>query len=203
MSQYNRMITELAYRSDDQTRTLMQENKKLLYEYNHLSPEKWDQETILLKKILGKTGTRLKIEQPFHCDYGKHIEVGENFYANYNLIILDVAKVKIGDNVLCAPNVGIYTAGHPIHHEPRNLGWEYGFSITIGNNVWIGANAIILPGVTIGDNVVVGAGSVVTKDIPNDCIVTGNPAKVLRKITDEDKKYLFKDKPFDIDIFDK
>ena len=124
--------------------------------------------------------------------YGKHIEVGKNFYANYNCTILDIAKVKIGDNCMLAPNVAIYTAGHPIHPVPRNLLLEYGKEIIIGDNVWIGGNTVVCPGVKIGSNVVIGAGSVVTKDIPDWSIAAGNPCRVIRKITDNDKNKLFK-----------
>ena len=138
--------------------------KELLYDYNRLRPSEQIRRTELLKKLLGKTGENLIIEPPFACDYGYNIEVGENFYANVNLVILDGAKVCIGDNAFIAPNVGIYTAGHPLGASDRNKGLEYAYPITIGNNVWIGAGAIILPGVTIGNNVVIGAGSVVTKN---------------------------------------
>ena len=126
------------------------------------------------------------IEQPFLCDYGYNIEIGENFYANYNLIVLDCAKVTIGDNAFIAPNVGIYTAGHPLTAEQRNSGLEYAYPITIGNNVWIGAGVHICPGVTIGDNAVIGAGSVVVKDIPPHALACGVPCKVVRYITEDD-----------------
>ena len=137
------------------------------------------------------------INPPFYCDYGNHIKVGKNFFANYNCCILDVGKVTFGDNCLLAPNVAIYTAGHPIHPDARNSLYEYGIDVTIGNSVWIGGNVVIMPGVTIGDCCVIGAGSVVTKDIPAWSIAAGNPARVIRKITEEDKKYYFKDREFD------
>lgn len=142
---------------------------------------------------------QLTVEQPFHCDYGSNIEVGENFFANYNLTILDVAKVVIGSNVQIAPNVSIYTAGHPLDPEARNSGYEYGIGITIGDNVRIGGNTVINPGVHIGSNVVIGSGSVVTKDIPDNAIAVGNPCRVLRYLTEEDKKYYYKDREFDVD----
>ena len=123
-----------------------------------------------------------------------------NFFANYNLTILDVGKVKIGKNAQIAPNVSIYTAGHPIHPDSRNTGYEYGIPITIGDNVWIGGNAVILPGVTIGNNVIIGAGSVVGKDIPDNMIAAGNPCRVIREITENDRKYYFKDREFDVPI---
>ena len=134
---------------------------------------------------------------PFRCDYGWNIEIGENFFANYNLTILDVGKVTIGNNVMMGPNVSIYAAGHPIHPETRNTGYEHGLPITIGDNVWIGGNVVILPGVTIGNNVVIGAGSVVSKDIPDDVIAVGSPCKVAREITEEDKKYYYGKTEFD------
>lgn len=155
----------------------------------------------LIREILGKTGDWINIEAPFHCDYGYNIEVGQWFFANYNLIILDVGKVKIGDHVQIAPNVAIYTAGHPVHPESRNSGYEYGIDVTIGNNVWIGGNTCILPGVTVGDNVVIGAGSVVTKDIPANVIAVGNPCRVVREITEADRDYYFRDRKFDVDDY--
>lgn len=202
MNQKERMLAGLPYKSWlDGLEEERIENKKKIYEYNHLPPEKWDKQTELIKNILGKTGENLHIEAPFHCDYGYNIEVGENFYANYNLIILDVGKVCIGDNALIAPNVSIYTAGHPIHPASRNTGYEYGIGITIGNNVWIGGNTCIMPGVKIGNNVVIGGGSVVTKDIPDNMIAVGNPCRVIREITEEDREYYFKDKKFDVEDY--
>lgn len=156
--------------------------KEVLYDYNRLRPSQQSEKTQLLKSFLGKTGEQLIIEPPFACDYGYNIEVGENFYANVNLVILDGAKVCIGDNAFIAPNVGIYTAGHPLDAEERNQGLEYARPVTIGHNVWIGAGVSILPGVTIGDNAVIGAGSVVTKDIPASVLAVGNPCRVVKEI---------------------
>ena len=177
------------------------ENKKKIYEFNRCEPEEMQRSQELLKQILGKTGENVWIEAPFHCDYGYNIEVGENFFANYNLVILDVGKVKIGKNVQFAPNVAIYTAGHPVHPDSRNSGYEYGIDITIGDNVWLGGNTVVMPGVHIGNNVVIGGGRVVTKDIPDDVIAVGNPCRVLRKITEDDRKYYFKDREFDVDDY--
>lgn len=177
------------------------ENKKKIYEFNRCGPEEMQRSQELLKQILGKTGENVWIEAPFHCDYGYNIEVGENFFANYNLVILDVGKVKIGKNVQFAPNVAIYTAGHPVHPDSRNSGYEYGIDITIGDNVWLGGNTVVMPGVHIGNNVVIGGGSVVTKDIPDDVIAVGNPCRVIRKITEADRKYYFKDREFDVDDY--
>ena len=176
--------------------------KELLYDYNRLRPSEQIRRTELLKKLLGKTGENLIIEPPFACDYGYNIEVGENFYANVNLVILDGAKVCIGDNAFIAPNVGIYTAGHPIYPDTRNSAFEYGKEVTIGDNVWLGGNTVVCPGVHIGDNVVIGAGSVVTKDIPDWSIAAGNPCRVIRKITDEDRRKLFHNEEIDDEAWD-
>ena len=175
--------------------------KKKVFEYNNISPEKEEERDKKIRTILGKTGDWLRIESPFHCDYGYNIEVGEWFFANYNFVVLDVGKVVIGDNVQIAPNVAIYTAGHPIHPDSRNSGYEYGIDVRIGNNVWIGGNTCILPGVTISDNAVIGAGSVVTKDIPANVIAVGNPCKVVREITEADRDYYYKDRRFDVEDY--
>lgn len=166
--------------------------KELIFDFNGLHPKEIEKRNEIIKKLFGKTGNNFYMEPPFRCDYGYNIFVGDNFYSNYNCTILDCAKVTIGDNVLLAPNVSLFTAGHPVHHELRNTGLEYAFPITIGNNVWIGGGVIVTPGITIGSNVVIGTGSVVTKDIPDNVIAVGNPCKVLREITDTDKKYYFK-----------
>ena len=177
------------------------ENKKRIYKYNNLPPDAEKEQEVLIKEILGKTGENVHIEAPFHCDYGYNIEVGENFFANYNLTVLDVGKVRIGKNAQIAPNVSIYTAGHPIHPDSRNSGYEYGIEVTIGDNVWIGGNVCIMPGVTVGDNVVIGAGSVVTKDIPGSVIAVGNPCRVVRAITDDDRDFYYRDRRFDVDDY--
>lgn len=166
--------------------------KEMIFEFNSLGPSQIEQRNQILKNLLGTTKDKFFFEPPFRCDYGYNIEIGENFYSNYNLIILDCARVTIGNNVLIGPNVGIYTAGHPIHFELRNQEYEYAFPISIGDNVWIGGNVVINPGVTIGENSVIGSGSVVTKDIPSNVIAIGNPCKVLRNLTDNDRQYYFK-----------
>ena len=163
-------------------------------EYNKLLPSQVKERRDFLSKILGKIGENCNILPPFKCDYGYHIELGENFFANYNFIVLDGNYVKIGDNVWIAPNVGIYAAGHPFDMEERIGGLEYAFPVTIGDNVWIGGGVSIIGGVTIGKNSIIGAGSVVTKDIPEGVLAVGNPCRVVRKITPEDKyKYIHKD----------
>lgn len=166
--------------------------KGLLFEFNNLRPAQVEARNAILQKLFGKTGRNFYVEPPFRCDYGYNIEIGDNFYANYNLVILDCARVKIGDNVFIAPNVGIYTAGHPIHSDLRNQELEFALPIEIGNSVWIGGNVVINPGIKIGDNTVIGSGSVVTKNIPPNVVAVGNPCKVLRSITEDDKSYYYK-----------
>lgn len=160
--------------------------KDICFEYNNTKPSQLHTKKDLLKNILGKTKGNFTILTPFWCDYGYHIELGKNFYANHNLIILDEAKVTFGDNVFIAPNCGFYTAGHPIDVPRRNQGLEYARPIDIGNNVWIGAGVHVCPGVTIGNNVVIGAGSVVTRDIPDNVIAVGNPCRILKAITEKE-----------------
>lgn len=161
--------------------------KDLCSEYNSLKPSQTEERRELLKKIIGSTKERFWIEQSFWCDYGYNIELGENFYANHDLVILDTAKVSFGDNCLVAPQCGFYTAGHALDVEQRNQGLEIAWPIKVGNNVWIGGHVTVLPGVTIGDDVIIGAGSVVNRDIPSGVIAAGNPCRVIRKITEEDK----------------
>lgn len=161
--------------------------KELCFQFNQLSPLKELEQKEIIGKLFGKTKENFCVTAPFYCDYGYNIEIGENFYSNHNLVILDGAKVEIGDNVFIAPNCCTTTAGHPINIDERNRGLEYAYPIKIGNNVWIGAGANILPGVTIGDNVTIGAGSVVNKSIPANSIAVGNPCKVIKTILDKTK----------------
>lgn len=161
--------------------------KEMCYEYNRLRPSQLEERKRLLKKILGKTGETLWIEPDFWCDYGYNIELGENFYSNHHLVILDGAKVTFGDNCFIAPNCGFYTAGHALDVEQRNAGLEVALPITVGDNVWIGGNVAVMPGVTIGNDTIIGGGSVVTKDIPAGVIAAGNPCRVIRVITEEDR----------------
>lgn len=186
----------MAYISDD---SVMEEQKicrRILQRLNTADRSDFDKIGEIVKELLGKSEDAF-INPPFYCDYGSHIEVGKNFFANYNCTIIDVAKVKIGDNCQFAPNVSIYTAGHPLHPVSRNSLYEYGISVTIGDNVWIGGNTVIMPGVHIGSNTVIGAGSIVTKDIPDWVVAAGNPCRVIKQITEEDKKYYYKDREFD------
>ena len=167
---------------DEELINEMLKAKDLCYEYNNIKPSEIERRKGVIIKILGKVGKDFRIEQPFLCDYGYNISVGDNFYANHGLIILDAAKVEIGDNVFIAPNCNIYTAYHPVDTVQRNKGLEYANKVKIGNNVWIGGNVTILPGVTIGDNSTIGAGSVVTKDIPANVVAYGNPCRVAKNI---------------------
>lgn len=162
--------------------------KDLCFAYNQLKPSLVAEQEEIVRRLLGKTGTRFCITAPFWCDYGCNIEIGENFYTNHNCVILDGAKVTFGDNVFIAPNCTFSTAGHPLDTEQRNQGLEYAYPITVGDNVWFGASVTVLPGVTIGSNVVIGAGSLVNRDIPDGVVAVGNPCRVLRKITETDKQ---------------
>lgn len=196
MDNIERRDAGLAYISDEAVMKEQMKCRKILQKLNTADRSDFDAIAEIIKELLGKSEEAF-INPPFYCDYGSHIEVGKNFFANYNCTIIDVAKVKIGDNCQMAPNVSIYTAGHPVHPAARNTLYEYGIEVTIGDNVWIGGNTVILPGVHIGSNTVIGAGSVVTKDIPDWVIAGGNPCKVIRKITEEDIKYYYKDREFD------
>lgn len=156
--------------------------RQKLWEFNSMQPMMLADQRRILREILGSCGEKFHVNQPFRCDYGCNIHIGENFFANFNLTILDEAEVRIGDFAFIGPNVSIYTACHPLDAATRNTTVEWAEPETIGHNVWIGGNAVILPGVTIGDNVVVGAGSVVTRDVPSDCVVAGNPARIIKRL---------------------
>ncbi|TXE12076.1 sugar O-acetyltransferase [Seonamhaeicola algicola] len=193
LTEKQKMLAGKPYKAFDlELLTERQNTKEAIFNFNNLNPKQIQARNAIIKKLFGSVKDNFFIEPPFRCDYGYNIEIGNNFYSNYNLVILDCAKVSIGNNVFIAPNVGIYTAGHPIHHEPRNNEFEYAFPIHIGNNAWIGGNTVINPGVTIGNNVVIGSGSVVTKNIPDNVIAFGNPCKIYREITEKDKQFYFK-----------
>lgn len=189
-SQKDRMLAGDLYIADDpELAKDFHKAKRLLREYNQTTEYQEADRKRILDDLFKQSGKKIHIEPPFHTDYGCNTVIGDNFYSNYDCIILDIANVKIGDNVMFGPRVGLYTAGHPIDVIIRNEHYEYGKPITIGNNVWVGGNVVINPGVTIGDNVVIGSGAIVTKDIPSNVIAVGNPCKVLREINDQDKKY--------------
>ncbi len=192
-----KMLSGKPYKAfSEELLTERQQAKELIFDFNNLRPSEIEKRNIIIRQLFGQTGETFFIEPPFRCDYGYNISIGANFYSNYNLTILDCAKVSIGLNVFIAPNVSLFTAGHPIHFEPRNKEFEYAIPISIGNNVWIGGNVVINPGVTIGENSVIGAGSIVTKDIPPNVVAFGNPCKILRQITYEDKNYYFRKRTF-------
>ncbi len=156
--------------------------KVLCFKYNNTCPDEIEKRKEIIKKIVKKTKDNFLIEQPFMCDYGYNIELGENFYSNHNLIILDCAPVIFGDNVFIAPNCAFYTAGHPLDYKTRNTGLEYAKAIHIGSNVWFGGNVVVLGGVTIGNNVVIAAGSVVNRDVEDNCLVAGVPARKIKEL---------------------
>ena len=158
----------------------LEETRELLWEYNSLRPSEEKRREEIIRGLLGSCGEHIHINQPFRFDYGCNIHIGNGFFANFNLTILDEAEVRIGNNVFIGPNVNMYTACHPINPEERRDGVQWAEPITVGNDVWIGGNATILPGVTIGDNAVIGAGSVVTRDVKSNTVVVGNPAKEIR-----------------------
>lgn len=169
-----------------------------LYDYNHTRPLEQEKRQALLKDMFAEIGENCYIEPPFHSNWGgRNIHFGNNIYGNFNLTLVDDTHIYVGDNTMFGPNVTVATAGHPINAELREQGYQYNAPVRIGKNCWIGAGALILPGVTIGDNVVIGAGSVVTKDIPSNVVAVGNPCRVLRPVGEKDNIYYFKDKKID------
>lgn len=174
-----------------------------LYDFNMTRPTELEKREAMLKEMFAEIGEGCYIEPPFHSNFGgKHVHFGKNVYANFNLTLVDDTHIYVGDYTMFGPNVTVATAGHPILPELREKAYQYNASVTIGKNCWIGAGAIILPGITIGDNVVIGAGSVVTKDIPSNVVAVGNPCKVLREVNEHDKKYYFKDRMISKDLLD-
>lgn len=166
-----------------------------LYDFNMTRPIELEKREAMLKEMFAEIGEGCYIEPPFHANFGgKHVHFGKNIYANFNLTLVDDTHIYVGDYTMFGPNVTVATAGHPILPELRKEGYQYNAPITIGKNCWIGAGAIILPGITIGDNVVIGAGSIVTKNIPSNVVAVGNPCKVLREVNEDDKKYYFKNR---------
>ena len=182
MTEKEKMITGELYQPwEEQLISDRRRSKQLCHSYNQTSPDKQELRQGILRELLGKVA-EAKIEPTFFCDYGYNIELGDNFYANHNCVILDCAPVKIGDNVLFGPNVTLTTAGHPLDAATRNTGIEFAEPITLGDNVWLGANVTINPGVTIGDNAVIGSGSVVTRDVPASTVAVGTPCRVIKEL---------------------
>lgn len=183
MTNYEKMISGQKYSlKDDELRGKLNYAKATAHEYNNLHPSDIEGREALIRRFIGKIGKRFLIEQPFFADYGCNTTIGEDFFSNYNLVIMDSAPITIGDHVFIGPNVGLYTPCHPLDPEERNNAIEWAEPITIGNNVWIGGGVTVCPGVTIGDNCVIGAGSVVVKDIPANSVAVGNPAHVVKTI---------------------
>ena len=186
MTEKEKMLSgELYNPSDPELKEEAKRSRRLVTIYNNTAPEQKEYRNEILKELLGSTGNKITIDSDGALD----IYIGERFYANFDCIILDVAEVYIGKNCLFGPRVCIYTPTHPLDADVRNTGLEHGEAVSIGDNVWIGGNVVINPGVTIGNNVVIGSGSVVTKDIPDNVVAFGNPCRIKRPITEEDKKY--------------
>lgn len=187
--EYEQMLAgELYFAHDILPENKSIHGKKIAQQINQLPIENTEEIVALERKLFGKTGESFYVNPPLHVDYGRHVEIGENFYANMDCIFLDVNKIIFGNNVMVGPRAGFYTAGHPTDPTIRILELEFGLPIVVGDNVWIGANATILPGVTIGENAIVAAGAVVTKNVPANTIVGGNPARIIREITKKDKE---------------
>ena len=196
MTNKERRDAQMAYIYDESVFEEQKICRKKLQKLNFMDRSDFDGIGKAIQDLFGKSEGAF-VNPPFFCDYGTNIEVGKNFFANYNCTIIDVAKVRIGDNCQFAPNVSIYTAGHPIHPVSRNSLYEYGKEVIIGDTAWHGGNTVICPGVHVGSNTVIGAGSVVTRDIPDWCVAAGNPCRVIRKITDDDMRKLFRDEEID------
>ena len=191
MSEFEKMISGQLYNAEvPQLREMRLRAALLCHQLEQLSPAEEEKRTALLRELLGSVKGSLTVNPGFRCDYGSNITVGDNFYANYNCVILDCAPVTFGDNVFIAPNCGFYTAGHPLDYPTRNALLEFAKPITVGDNVWFGGNVVVLPGVTIGSGSVIGAGSVVSRDIPENVLAVGNPCRPIRSINQEDRSML-------------
>lgn len=194
MEEVNKMHTGEIYDPSDSD--IMKEQIKcleMLYDFNMTRPSELEKRESMLKKMFAEIGSNCYIEPPFHANWGgRHVHFGNLVYANFNLTMVDDTHIYVGDYTMFGPNVTVATAGHPIMPELREKAYQYNFPVRIGRNCWIGAGALIMPGITIGDNVVVGAGSVVTKDLPSNVVAVGNPCRILREIGDYDREYYFK-----------
>ena len=196
MTEQEKMKKGYLWGDDEENMALQAHTKSFVSKFNSLPPENMKECEALLKEIFGNVGENVWIVPPLTAAVGKYVSIGDGTYANMNLTLIDDWKITIGKNVLIGPNVTLCTTGHPVHPKHRADGM-YSFPVTIEDNVWIGANVVVLPGVTIGENSVIGAGSVVTKDIPANVIAFGSPCKVYRKINEQDEEYYFKDRRFD------
>ena len=194
-----RMHGQKLYFCNDET--LMKEQAaclEILYDFNQTRPGEGEKRTALLRQLLAEVGKNVYIEPPLRANWGRHTHIGRDVYANFNLTLVDDAEISFGDNCMVGPNVTIATAGHPILPELRCQLLQYNLPVRIGDNVWIGAGAILLPGVTVGDGSVIGAGSVVTKDVPGGVVAAGNPCRVLREIGERDREYYYKNMRVDL-----
>lgn len=180
--------------SDDALLERQRQCLEILYDFNTTRPSELQKRTEILRRLLAEIGNDCYIEPPLHANWGCHTHLGHHVYANFNLTLVDDGDIFIGNHVMFGPNVTLATAGHPIMPQLRQEGMQFNIPIRIGNNVWIGAGTIVLPGVTIGENTVIGAGSVVTKDIPANVVAVGNPCKILREIGERDNIYYYKDR---------
>ena len=188
MTDLEKMKSGLPYQGDAAELLALRRKARLLLDrFNNLPPGEEKTRLSLLRELLGEMGEGCRIEPPFRCDYGFHISLGGSFYANYNLTVLDCAPVIVGHHVFVGPKVGIYTARHPLDAALRREGWEDARPVIIGDDVWIGGSAVILPGVTVGSGTVIGAGSVVTRDVPGGVVAAGNPCRVLRPLEKSDR----------------
>lgn len=186
---------ELYFPGDERLAKVQAVCLERLYEYNHLRPTEYEKKNALLQEMFAEIGENCYIEQPFHANWGgRHVHFGKNIYANFNLTMVDDTHIYVGDYTQFGPNVTLAAAGHPVCGELREEGYQYNMPIYIGRNCWIGAGAIILPGVRIGDNTIIGAGSVVTKDIPANVVAVGNPCRVLRPVGERDREFYFRDR---------
>ena len=191
---------DVYYPSGDEIMNEQLECLDRLYDFNMTRPTELDKREKMLKEMFAEIGENCYVEPPLHANWGgKHVHFGDNVYANFNLTMVDDTHIYVGDCTLFGPNVVVATAGHPIDPELRSKAYQFNMPVHIGKNCWIGAGAVIVPGVTIGDNTVIGAGSVVTKDIPSNVVAVGNPCKVLREISDYDKEYYFRNRKINYD----
>ncbi len=194
--------SQQVYFCNDEALAAMQtECLETLYDYNQTRPSEGEKRSNILNHLLASVGKNCYIEPPLRANWGCHTHLGDNVYANFNLTLVDDTHIYIGDHVMIGPNVTIATAGHPIAPELRRDIAQFNIPVHIGNNVWIGANSVVLPGVTIGENSVIGAGSVVTKDIPANVVAVGNPCRVLREIGEHDKEFYFRDRKIEQNMF--
>lgn len=205
MTHYERMKAGLIYDSDNQDIHADQDPMlEKLYDFNHARPSQMDKRKEMLKDMFAEIGEGCYIEPPLHANWGgAHVHFGKKVYANFNLTLVDDGHIYVGDHVMFGPNVTVVTAGHPVERTLRNKAWQFNRDVHIGKNVWIGAGAVVLPGVTIGENTVIGAGSIVTKDIPANVVAVGNPCRVMREISERDSEYFFKNDRIDWDEIEK